>query len=321
MQGNLKYQVILHLIVLIWGTTGILGDYINLQATNNLVGSEEQAAISLKIVFYRTAIAAISLLVISAVLKKRNPLKPFQVLKLLGVGVIVGIHWFAFFYSIKISTVSIAVVCMSMSTLFTSLLEPLLFKRKLALSEVIISLFILAGIVIIFGFEFTYAEGIIAGLVSALFATFFTVLNGLYIKKMPSLAITKWEMIGAMVFSGVGLLLLGQFDTQFLSIGALNWTYLGILALVCTTFAFMVSVWVMKHVTPFTVSLSVNMEPIYTIILVLIIGYAQGIEKEHMSWGFYLGSAIIILSIFTNAYIKKRNNRKMRTNGNLIIAS
>ena len=226
----------------------------------------------------------------------------------------------AFFYSIKISTVSIAVVCMSLSTLFTSLLEPVLFKRKLAFSEVIISLCILVGIVIIFGFEFTYVEGIIAGLVSALFATIFTVLNGIYIKSYPSFSITKWEMIGACFVSGVGLLSMQQFNSSFFQIGPQNWLYLSTLALVCTTLAFMVSVWVMKHVTPFTVSISVNLEPIYTIMILLLIGYSQGIEKEKMSWGFYLGTIIIIASIFTNAYIKKRKGRRSRSNENLLIA-
>ena len=320
MQGNLKYQLILHLIVLIWGITGILGDYIDLNTANDLYGSSEQAVISLKIVFYRTAIAALSLIIIGLFIKRKKRLTPKQILFLLGVGVVVGIHWFAFFYSIKISTVSIAVVCMSMSTLFTSILEPIFFKRKLALSEVIISLFILAGIIIIFGFEFTYVEGIIAGLVSALFATIFTVLNGIFIKNIPSLAITKWEMVGAAAFTGLGLLIFEQYDSNFLSIGSTNWMYLGILSLVCTTMAFMVSVWVMKHVTPFTVSISVNMEPIYTIIMVLIIGHVQGIQKENMTWGFYLGSIIIIASIFSNAIIKKRNNKRKTSKENFAVA-
>lgn len=310
MQGNLKYQLILHLIVLIWGITGILGDYIDLEAANNLSGSSEQAVISLKIVFYRTAIAAISLFIIGVFVKSKKQLSIKQIAQMMIVGVIVGIHWFAFFYSIKISTVSIAVVCMSMSTLFTSFLEPIFFKRKLAVSEVIISLFILGGIIIIFGFEFTYVEGIIAGLVSALFATIFTVANGIFIKNIPSLSITKWEMLGAATFTGLGLLIFNQYDAEFLDIGTTNWFYLSVLALVCTTMAFMVSVWVMKHVTPFTVSISVNMEPIYTIIMVLIIGYYQGIQKENMTWGFYFGSTIIIAAIFSNAVIKKRNNKR-----------
>jgi drug/metabolite transporter (DMT)-like permease len=195
-----------------------------------------------------------------------------------------------------------------MSTLFTSFLEPIIFKRKLKVSEIIISLCILSGIIIIFGFEFDYKLGIISGLISAFLAALFTVINGRLIKKMPSFKITKYEMMGAFSISAFALLLNGEIDSDLFNISTKNWTYLFILGVICTTLAFLVSVWVMKFVSPFTVSISINMEPIYTIIIALIFIPSQ----DSMSFGFYLGGAIIIGSIFTNAYLKKRKLNKIR---------
>ncbi len=301
-KGKLKYQIILHLIVLIWGITGILGDYIDLDVSNAFSFEKREAIVSFKIVFFRTAIASISLFVIGFFLKRTRQLSLKETRNLLLIGVIIGLHWFAFFYSIKISTISIGVVCMAMSTLFTSILEPVLFKRKVASSEILISIGVIVGIVIIFGFEFKYYLGIFLGLLSAFFASLFTVLNGRLIQTIPSFKITKYEMTGAFLFSAMALLVFDQLDIELFYISNTNWTYLIILALICTTFAFMVSVWVMKFVSPFTVSVSINMEPIYTIIIAVILNPA----KEKMSFGFYIGGAIILISIFTNAYLKKR---------------
>jgi drug/metabolite transporter (DMT)-like permease len=296
MQGKFKYYLILHIIVLVWGITGILGDEIDVSAE--------------KITFFRTGISFVSLLLVGLFIKESKKLSPKELLFLLGTGVIVGLHWFCFFYSIKVSTVSIGVVCMSSSTLFTSFLEPILFKRKVLPSEVVLSLAIMAGIIIIFGFETQYAEGIKYGLLSAFFAAFFTVANGKFISKISSFKITKYEMLGGFLTLAVILAIGGQINGEIMNVSLTDWGYLTILGVICTTIAFMVSVWVMKHVTPFTVSMSVNMEPIYTIIIALIIAGVRGSTKENMSTGFYVGGLIIIASIFLNGYIKQRKNPK-----------
>lgn len=118
-------------------------------------------------------------------------------------------------------------------------------------------------------------------------------------------------MLGGSLTLFVILLFSGKVDSNLFTVPALDWVYLIILGIVCTTMAFMVSVWVMKHVTPFTVSMSVNMEPIYTIIIALIIAMYRGSDKEQMSTGFYVGGSVILLSIFTNAYLKKRSKSKI----------
>lgn len=305
MKSNLKHQVFLHLIVLIWGVTGILGDYIDLPISQIVSKEIQEAIISFKIVFFRTGIAALSLILIGIFLKKTKVLSKKEILILLGVGAIICLHWFAFFYAIRISTVSIAVVCMTLSTLFTSFLEPIFFGRKIQLNEIIISTVIILGIIIIFGFEFEYYWGIIFGILSAFFASLFTVINGVLIKSIPSFKITKFEMLGAFVVSSIGLLFFNEINDELFSISKENYFYLIILAIVCTTFAFMASVWVMKFVTPFTVSVSINMEPIYTIIIAVMLNPF----KEKMSLGFYIGGAIILIAIFTNAYLKKSSRK------------
>lgn len=298
MSGKLKYYIILHIIVLVWGFTGILGDLMTIPAD--------------KITLLRTLIAFGSLLLLTPFIKKRKKLNLKQILSLIGVGFIVGLHWFCFFQSIKSSNVSVGVVCMSSSTLFTSVLEPIVFKRKLSFSEVILSFAIIAGVTCIFGFATEYVEGIIYGLISAFFAALFTVINGRFISNITSFNITKYEMLGGALILFVIMLVGGKIDHSFFVLPSSDWLYLFILAIVCTTVAFMVSVWVMKFVTPFTVSMSVNMEPIYTIIIALIIATYTGSTKEHMSFGFYFGAGIILIAIFINAYIKKRKNKKLK---------
>ena len=288
-----KYQLILHVIVLVWGVTGILGDHINLTSS--------------KIVFFRTLIAFVSLLFIGLFIKQVKKLTLSQILKISGVGVIVGLHWFTFFYSIKVSTISIGVVCMSLTTLFVALIEPIIFKRKISLTEILISVFILIGIIIIFGFEYQYVEGILVGVFSALMAAIFSVINGQLIKTVSSFSITKYEMLGATLVSVVIMCFSGEINSDLIIVSVENGMSLLFLGLVCTTAAFMISVWVMKFLSPFTVSVSINMEPIYTIIIAVLLVP----EKEKMTLGFYLGGAVIIGAIFTNAYLKRK--RKVQT--------
>jgi drug/metabolite transporter (DMT)-like permease len=304
MGGKLKYYLLLHLIVLVWGFTGILGDRIPASAD--------------VITFLRTGISFLSLLLVGLFISDKKKLTSKQIAQLLLTGGIVGIHWFTFFYAIKASNVSIGVVCMSSSTLFTSIIEPIAFKRKFLLSELILSLAIIGGILVIFGFESHYYIGIISGLTSACLAALFTVLNGKFIAEVSSFQITKYEMLGGASILFLFLLFSGKVEMNSFSLPSEGWLFIFILGIICTTIAFMVSVWVMKFVTPFTVSMSVNMEPIYTIIIAVAIDAYLGTHKEQMSSGFYMGAAIILTAIFTNAYIKKRSNRKRRLLQNVV---
>lgn len=292
MQANLKHHLALQLIVIIAGFTGILGDLISVPAE--------------QVTFFRTLIAFISLVPLSYLVFKAPSLSWRDILILLGIGIIVGLHWFTFFYSIKCSTVSIAVICLATTTLFMSLIEPIIFKRKVSLSEVLLGLCIIVGMIIIYGFESDQIEGIIYGVVSAFLATIFTALNAKNVRRIKPVSITQIEMAGACLTMFLILVFQGGVNSTLLDVSWSDWIYLLVLGIVCTSFAFIMSVWVMNYISPFTVSISYNLEPIYTMLLALLIGWFSGTTKEHMTGGFYLGSGIILLAVFTNAWMKKR---------------
>ena len=230
-------------------------------------------------------------------------------IKWLLTGVVVGVHWFFFFESIKVSTVSVGLVSLSSTTLFTAFLEPFFHKKKIKLYEILFSLLIVAGMVIVLRFEFRYWLGILYGIISAFLASLFTVLNSKYVSEGKPSMISFYELIGGTIFIAV-LILLFEFPKTGLAIPSLSDVfYLLLLGIVATAVAFVVSVQVMKKLSAFTVSLSINLEPLYGIILaVLIFG-----QEELMSTGFYVGFAIILSTILMNAYLKRKNSGSAST--------
>lgn len=296
MSAQFKHYLLLNLTVFIWGFTGVLGREISLNAN--------------EIVFFRMGIAYISLVAIGSFYRKKRKLNTREIVYVMITGLVVGFHWFAFFQSIKLSSVEVAVVCLSSATLFTALLEPLFFKRKVLLSELILSAVIIGGIILIIGFEPEYISGILVGLIAAVLAALFNVLNGKFIQTMPSFQITKYEMLGGFITMTFLLWFSGGLNATTFQIDGLDWFYLIILGIVCTTATFLLSVWLMKFLSPFTVSMSINMEPIYAILIVLIIDFFRGEIADRMSGGFYLGTAVILGAIFINAYLKKKKSRR-----------
>lgn len=288
MLSKYKYHIWLHITVLIFGLTGVLGKLITID--------------SYLLVWYRTLIAVVALLGYFAFTKFSLKITKKQLLKTLGVGVIIAIHWVTFFEAIKQSNVSVALVCFSSSTLFTSLIEPLYFKRKLKAYELIFGVVIIIGLYFIFSFEFKYFIGMILSFVSAAFASWFTVLNGVLIKETKAKTISFYELLGAFVVVGIYLLFSLQGDFSQFAISISDFKWLLVLGTVCTAFAFIISVEVMKKISPYTVTMSVNLEPIYSIILAILIWP----DSETMSAGFYMGSIIVISTIFLNALFKNR---------------
>lgn len=287
--------LILHFTVLIWGFTGVLGHLISVSA--------------LHLVWYRVLIAALSLFVYLGFTKTtiRIPIK--DIFKFMGVGVLVGLHWVFFFHAIKISTVSVTLVTLSSLTLFTAILEPLFYKRKIAVGDVIVGIVIIFGIYLIFKFEFQYWQGIIFGLGAALVASIFSILNGKMVKHSSPTIITFYEMIGAFIGVSTVMALSGQFDSGML-LSSSDLFYLILLGSVCTAFAYVLGVAVMKELSAFTVALTTNLEPVYGIVLaMLIIG-----QKEKMSVGFYAGAIIILGAVFLYPMIKTQlQKRKSQT--------
>lgn len=289
-----RYILILHFTVLIWGFTGVLGDLISVSA--------------LHLVWYRVLIAAITLFLYLVITKRQILVATKDIIQFLGVGLLVGLHWVFFFHAIKISTVSVTLVTLSSLTLFTAILEPLFYKKRISIGDVIVGLVIILGIYLIFKFEFEYWKGIVFGLFAAICASFFSILNGKMVKKNSPTIITFYEMIGAWVGVSILMLFTNQFNHEMI-LSSSDLFYLVVLGSVCTAFAYVLGVAVMKELSAFTVALTTNLEPVYGIILaILILG-----QKEQMSSGFYIGAVIILGAVFVYPVIRtqlqKRNNR------------
>ena len=269
----------LHFIVLIYGFTAILGKMITLPATQ-LVG-------------YRMFIAVIAFIVYLRWNKTDIKISTKEFLKFFGIGLIVAIHWITFFGAIKISNASVALGCLATTSLFTSLLEPLFFRRRINALEVIIGMFIILGLYLILRFETRYASGVIMGLVSALMAGLFTVLNKKMVVHHKASVISFYEMLGGLSFITIYLLLPVGENGPLLLPTLAELIYLLILGVICTAYAFAIQVGIMKHLSAYIVALTINLEPVYGILMArLIFG-----ESEQMTGGFYLGTAIILLSV------------------------
>lgn len=279
--------LILHFTVLIWGFTGVLGELISVSA--------------LHLVWYRVLIAALSLWVFFMFKRRSIRVSKAQLGQYLAVGSLVGLHWVLFFHAIKISTVSVTLVTLSSVTLFTSILEPIINRKRIAISDVMVGLLIIFGIYLIFKFEFQYFWGIVYGLSCAFCASIFSIFNARMVKKASPTIITFYEMIGAFLVVSIMLAVVGQFDEQ-LYLSQSDLLYLLLLGGLCTAFAYVLGVAVMKELSAFTVALTTNLEPVYGIILALMI-FGQ---REAMSTGFYFGAIIILGAVFIYPYLKTK---------------
>ncbi|MDV7698841.1 DMT family transporter [Chryseobacterium soli] len=283
----------LHLIVFLWGFTAILGKLI--QANAQIL------------VFYRMLFAAVFLFVFIRVFKKESIKVSKKIFfQLAAIGVAMALHWYCFFYSIKVSNVSIALSCLSLSTLFASILEPIIFKRKIDVMEVVMGSVIVACILLIFKTEFQYKEGIFYGILCAVFGTIFSVFNGKMFGKTSSGNIIFYEIFCGWFVLLIFYLLSGQIF-QMNEINYKDLALICLLASVFTAFPMLESVKLMKYISPFTLILTVNLEPVYGIILAFFIFG----ESEHMSPVFYIASAVMILAIVANGLIKARKTKKL----------
>jgi len=280
MQATTKNLLKMHLVVFIYGFTAILGKLITLDA--------------IQLVWYRMLIAFIALGLLLQFTGRRMSVKWPTFFRLIGIGFVVAFHWITFFHAIKISTISVALGCMASTTLFTSLLEPAMVRRPLAWLEVVTGILIITGLYLIFRFEPDHLAGILTALTAAFLAGLFTVLNKLMIVKHRPLVISFYEMGGGFIGITLFMLVNGVFSTGLQVPVWSDWLFLVLLGVICTAYAFAVSVKVMDILSAYTVVLTINLEPIYGIILAfLFFG-----ESELMSGGFYLGTIIILAAVF-----------------------
>jgi len=284
--ANIKSYLNLHLIVFIWGFTAVLGELISIR----------EAAL----VWYRMLLAAIFLLIYAVIVGKKLTLPYKEATKLMMVGVLIAIHWILFFTAINISNVSITLAMFSVGAFFASILEPIFYKRKMLWYEVFFGLIIIAGLFMIMQVEIRYLNGILCALASVFVGVLFTIFNGKLIQEHDSSVIALYEFIAGFVMVTVYLLCLDKFSPEFFNVSGRDWGLIIILASICTAYAFTAAVHVMRKLSPYTVMLTTNLEPVYGIVLAyFIIG-----GDEKMSLSFYIGSAIILATVIMNGVIK-----------------
>lgn len=286
-----RNYLLLHFIVFIYGFTGILGALITIPAVN--------------LVWVRMLIAGIC--IFGYLWWKKTDVKDSlqNLLKFTGTGVIVAIHWIFFYEAIKVSNVSVTVACLSSATLFTAIIEPIVFKRKLYWYEALFGLLIMAGLFMIFKVETKYKLGIIYTLFSSFMASLFTVINGTFAKKYDAAKVSAYEMLGGFIAISIYFLIIQVDFSALIHISPMDMLWLMLLAVICTAFAMVANISVMKELTPYSVTMAINLEPVYSIILAYwIFG-----EKEQMTSGFYIGTIVVLATIFANGYIKSRAKR------------
>jgi drug/metabolite transporter (DMT)-like permease len=281
----------LHIIILLWGFTPVIGKYISLQAID--------------LVWYRLLIASISLFIyirykgININLKR----KEFGVILLMGV--IVGFHWFFFYHAIKVSNVAIALSGFSTMTIFASLIQPFILKQKFFWPDLLYGVLILIGLIVILKFEKFYADGLLYGILAAFTGAIFGVFNGRLIKEHEASTITLFEFIGAFILLSA-MKLISTEETFFIPVSSQDLIALLVLSILCTTVAFTWSIHILKYFSPFTVIITNNLEPIYGIIFSLLLFGAT----EVMSFEFYVGTGIILLSVFTYPLVKQKFSKQ-----------
>jgi drug/metabolite transporter (DMT)-like permease len=283
---NLKSYLNLHLIVFIWGFTAILGALITIPADN--------------LVWYRMVLASGFLGLFLIVKKKSFRIPTRELMQLVFVGLLIALHWIFFFQAIHVSNVSITLSVFSLGAFFASLLEPIFYGRKVLWYEVFFGLIIIAGLFLILQVESGYIYGFYYALGSIILGVLFTLINGKLIAKHDPSVITFYEFLSGVFFISFYFIFQGKFTVDFFVLTLNNWLLLFILASICTAYAFTASVKVMRKLTPYTVMLTTNLEPVYGIILAyFIIG-----GKEKMSFEFYIGALIIVITVILNGIIK-----------------
>lgn len=279
----------LHFIVILFGFTAILGKLITVSA--------------FEVVFYRTLLACIGLLILLSFLKKSIKVEKKEATAMFLTGLVVCFHWFLFFYAARISNVSISLIGLATATLWVAILQPFIDKTKISKSEITLGMVMVFGLYLIFQSESLHIWGLVLSVLSGMFQALFSIINSRFIKRNHSLVITFYEMAGAAFFSAVFILIYWQFNPDLVPSPLLpslpNWFYLSILAFVCSVYAYSGIVRLLSNISAFSINLAVNLEPIYGIILAFFFFK----DAEKMNIGFYSGAIVIFLAVFGYQYI------------------
>ena len=300
--------LLLHFIVFIWGWTAVLGKIITLPF--------------IKLVWIRVFIAMFGMLVYALAKGASLKVSGRSLAQFIGIGIIVGIHWICFYGAVKLSNVSVTLACFSTGTLFTAFIEPIFFRRRILWYEIFFGLVVIGALLMIFNVETQYKLGMALGVGAALTSSLMAVLNGMMMKQqveenevMPQVidaekkkiksahdpaVMSFYEMIGCAFCLSVALIATEPFNGDFFNVSGHDWFYIFVLAICCTTVPFVIGVQILKEISPYTVSLTLNLETIYGILFAFFIFR----DSETMSLTFYTGALIILSTIFANAALK-----------------
>lgn len=287
----------LHFIVLIWGFTAILGKLISIPPT--------------ELVFVRTALAVPGLALVLWVQRTPFQVSRGDLVRLLGTGALIAAHWLLFFASARVANVSISLAGLSTASLWVALLEPFFTGKRLRPFEVVLALGIVAGLYLIFKFEFNHIVGLTMGVLSAMFAACFSLINAQYTKRLKGTTISFYELTGACLstvlffplYLNTGLSATGHLQ---LHLSPADWLWIALLAWACTVYPFAASVRLMRRISTFAMSLTVNLEPVYGIVLArLIFGVS-----EKLTGGFYAGAALILVCVALHPLLESRQRRQ-----------
>ena len=284
----------LHFIVVLWGFSAILGKLVSIAAV--------------EMVWYRSILAALGMGAVIYFTKGTFKVSRTDLLKLLAIGGIVSVHWIAFFGSARVSNVSVSLVGFATNSLWTAFLEPWFNRTRIKKYEVLLGLIVLSGLYIIFSFDFQYKMGLLLGVFAGLTSAFFAVLNSKMVRTNSARTITFYEMIGVSIVTVIFLPLSPVLGMQLrwpLLPSGMDLLYIAILAGVCSVYAYTVAVELMKRISVFMIQLTLNLEPVYGIIMAVII-FGQ---HEKMNLSFYIGAMVILSAVVTYPLLKKRFER------------
>lgn len=288
-----RYHLLLHLIIFMWGFTGILGKLIELDA--------------LLIVWHRLWIAALALAVYMFLSKKLILPKGKTLLYAVLVGLVVALHWITFYTSIQLSTASLGILCLSTTTLHVTWLEPLIIGKKFSWIEFGMGLLVIGGIYFVsHDFKGEELKALDFGLLSALCAGIFSVSNGKLAHQTETPGLSLTELSTGFIALSLFFLSQGKWNLQLFEMTSSDFYWLLFLGVICTSFAFLATIDIVKRLGAFSVSLSINLEPIYTILLAIVL------LKEHklLETSFYWGAAMILMVVLANG-IWKHKQRKI----------
>ncbi len=292
MNSTTKAFLQLHTAVFLAGFTGVLGRLIDLNEG--------------WLVWYRMLLSTLILLLLILFSKKNIRIERKYLLQCISVGGMIALHWVFFYGSIKYANVSIALVCFAATGSFTAILEPLIYKRKIDLFEILLGLLVLLGIYLIFHFDVQYKTGILLGVTAAFLSALFPIFNKRIIQKVPVANLTLYELGGGWLVLSLLLPFYLQFSPSVTAIpSGSDWFWLLMLSMFCTVLAFQLSVSALKKISAFTANLTYNLEPVYGIALAFFIYH----ENKDLGKGFYWGISLILLSVL----IQTLRVRKKRT--------